>query len=323
MFRVDLHCDTITMMRRKETIEHSHCRVSLQNLKESETLMQCFAAFIPAGYFPAPVRVPIADWQFERIYGQYQRMLRQHSEEFRPVLYAADLEACRQEGRIGALLTLEDGGILGSDIRRVGKFFDLGVRLVTLTWNAPNTLGYPQSKHSDRMEKGLTSFGLQVVEEMECLGMAVDVSHLSDGGFWDVMKHVKKPPLASHSCARALRNHPRNLTDDMIRALAEKGGIIGINFCPQFLGEGKNNRVEDIVRHMDHIVRVGGDSVLALGSDFDGIGGQNEVGDPADCEKLWQALKKAGFSEKLLEKIWWKNAAQYWGEVLPGEEVVQ
>ena len=316
MLHIDLHCDTVTMMRKGESIEQSHCKVSLENLKKSETLMQCFAAFIPTGYFPAPVRGWMVQKQFDRIYGNYQRMLSQYPKEFLPVLSGGDIEVCRKEGRIGALLTLEDGGIIGKDIGRVEEFYKLGVRLVTLTWNSKNPIGYPQSKKAEQMEKGLTSYGFQVVEELERLGMAVDVSHLSDGGFWDVIEHGKKRPLASHSCARARRNHPRNLTDDMIRALANRGGVIGINFCPEFLADGKDNRVEDIVRHMKHIIRVGGEDVMALGSDFDGIGGKNEVGSPADFEKLWEALKASGLSEDTLEKIWWRNAAGYFSEVL-------
>ena len=316
MFRFDLHCDTVTMLKKGETIRESHCKVSLANLKESDTLVQCFAAFIPTGYFPAPVRKGLVQRQFDRIYDNYQRMLAQHPEEMRPVLKAEDIETCRSDGKIGTLLTLEDGGIMGEDLANVEAFYDKGVRLVTLTWNSQNPIGFPRAKDPDKMARGLKPYGFQVLEELERLGMAVDVSHLSDGGFWDVIRQGKKPPLASHSNARDVWNHPRNLTDDMIRALAQKGGIMGLNFGPEFLGEGKGNRVEDMVRHMRHICQVGGEDVMALGSDFDGIGGENEVASPADCKKLYEALQKSGFSERQLEKIWWKNAARYFREVL-------
>lgn len=314
--RMDLHCDTITMLQKHETLERSHCKVSLENLKTSRTLVQCFAIFIPTGYFPGPFRDFLVEKQVNRIYGNFLRMLETYPQEIVPVRSFSDVERCRQQGGVGALLTLEDGGILGKDLLRVEKFYRMGVRLVTLTWNSVNPIGYPQSRKPKEMQKGLKPFGFEVVEELERLGIAVDVSHLSDGGFWDVIRHGKKPPLASHSCARALRNHPRNLTDEMIRALAEKGGIVGINFCPAFLAEYRDNRVEDIVRHMCHIYRVGGEDVLALGSDFDGIGGKNEVADPADCEKLLEPLRKAGFSERMLEKIWHGNAETYFREVL-------
>ena len=315
MLRFDLHCDTVTMLKKGETIEESHCKVSLENLKGSDTLVQCFAAFIPTGYFPAPVRKGLVKKQFERIYENYRRMLEQHPQELRPVLCAGDIRLCREEGKIGALLTLEDGGIMGDEITNVEDFYQKGVRLVTLTWNSQNPIGYPRSKDPNKMARGLKPYGFQVLEELERLGMAADVSHLSDGGFWDVIRHGKKPPLASHSNARDICEHPRNLTDDMIRALAEKGGIMGLNFGPEFLGAGKGNRVEDMVRHIHHILQVGGEDVIALGSDFDGIGGENEVDSPADCPKLYDALLESGLPESLLEKIWWKNAERYFREV--------
>lgn len=314
--RIDLHCDTVTMLHKNETIGQSHCKVSLENLKSSGTLLQCFAIFIPTGYFPGPVRSALVNKQLKRIYGNFTQMLDSYPEDFIQVCSFSDVERCRQQGKIGALLTLEDGGMLGNDLSMVEKFYQMGVRLVTLTWNSENLIGYPQSKNPKKMRNGLKPFGFEVVEELERRGIAVDVSHLSDGGFWDVIRHGKKPPLASHSCARTLQNHPRNLTDEMIRALAEKGGIVGINFCPDFLSDAKDNHVEDIVRHMLHIYQVGGEDVLALGSDFDGIGGKNEVADPADCGKLIEPLKKAGVSGRVLEKIWHGNAEVYFQEVL-------
>ena len=131
------------------------------------------------------------------------------------------------------------------------------------------------------MEKGLTDFGKEVVAEMERLGMAVDVSHVSDGVFWDVAAIAKKPFLASHSNARAVCGHTRNMTDDMIRKLAEKGGVMGLNIGPEFITFGsEESTVDGMVKQILHIREVGGSDILALGSDFDGIHGKLEVAGP-------------------------------------------
>ena len=317
MYRIDLHCDTMTMLRKKETLAQSHCSVTLENLKQSETLLQCFAAFIPTGYFPPFLRKDLTCRLFADIHKKYTETLKTYRNDLYPVRKYEDLERCRKERKTGALLTLEDGGILGENPEDIEKFYRKGVRLITLTWNTENPIGYPRSSDAEKMQRGLKPYGFVVLEEMERLGIAVDVSHLSDGGFRDVMAHSKKPVLASHSNARSVQNHPRNLTDEMIRSISEKGGIIGLNFGPEFLSDRKGNHVTDIVHHIRHIYQVGGEDVLAFGSDFDGVKGCEEVKNPCDCEKIYEALKKeAGFSDAVLEKLWWKNADRYFYSVL-------
>ena len=119
---------------------------------------------------------------------------------------------------------MEEGGVLNEKQERLEELYRLGIRLITLTWNYENCLGYPNSRDGEVMNRGLKAFGLEIVERMNALGMLVDVSHLSDGGFWDCIRVSRAPIIASHSNARALCGVPRNLTDDMLRALAEKGG---------------------------------------------------------------------------------------------------
>ena len=317
MYRIDLHSDTLTMLRKKEDLAHSHCQVTLENLKQSETLVQCFSVFIPTGYFPGFMRKGLTQRQADRIYKKYLETMETFEGDLLPVKSHADIDRCKEEGRTGVLLTLEDGGIMGDQIENVESFYKKGVRLVTLTWNSQNPIGYPRSSDKEKMNRGLKPYGFAVIEEMDRLGMAVDVSHLSDGGFWDVIGHCKKPVLASHSDARAVKDHPRNLTDDMIRAIAEKGGIIGINFAPEFLSDAKGNRAADAARHIRHIYNVGGEDVLAFGSDFDGITGCDELKGPCDCEKILEALKaEPGFPGTAIEKLWWKNADRYFESVL-------
>jgi membrane dipeptidase len=189
---------------------------------------------------------------------------------------------------------------------------------MTLLWNYENQLGYPnfQIEHKD---KGLKEFGIQVVEEMNRLGMLIDVSHLSDGGFYDVAKYSKQPFVASHSNARECTMHLRNLTDDMIRVLAEKGGIMGLNFESFFLNEGEPtalSTVEDMIRHLKHIRNVGGIDVMAIGTDFDGTMHSSQIAHLGEMEKLTVALKKNRFSEEEIDKIYYKNALRIIKQVL-------
>ncbi|MDO4323763.1 MAG: dipeptidase [Lachnospiraceae bacterium] len=306
---IDLHCDTITMLHeRKEDLKHNRRMVSISALQEGNALVQSFSAFVPTGLYPKPVRNFLTWRTFSRIADKKDRLLELHSGELFPVLSVEDIRKCRESGKVGALFTIEDAGVVGNRPERLEEAYRRGVRIASLTWNHENTLGYPNSPKKDVMKKGLKPFGLEMVEKMNELGMAVDVSHLSDGGFWDVARICRKPFIASHSNSRAMTGHPRNMTDEMIRALAEKGGVMGLNFAPAFLTEqGKESRIDDMVRHVLHIRDVGGSGVLALGSDFDGITGELEIDSPAKMPQLADALLKAGLTSTELDAMWSGN----------------
>ena len=232
---------------------------------------------------------------------------------------------------MSAMLTVEEGAVCKGEIEKLRSLYDMGVRMLTLTWNYPNELGYPNLKRERKgcedyfftpnEECGLTETGREFVAEMEALGMIVDVSHLSDAGFRDVLDCTNKPFVASHSNARAICGHVRNLTDDMIRKLSERGGCTGLNFYAHFLrtvsrGEYNPGALEDVVRHAKHIAKVGGVEVLALGSDFDGID-TNEALPGVQCmEWLWDALRRGGFRESELEKIFYGNVLRVYREIL-------
>ena len=142
------------------------------------------------------------------------------------------------------------------------------------------------------MAKGLKPFGFEVVERMNEIGMVIDVSHLSDGGFYDVAKHSKQPFVATHSNCRAIANESRNLTDDMIKILANKGGVMGLNLVPAFLDASNKSRIEYMVKHIKHIKNVGGIDTVAIGADFDGMGGDFEIDNVGDMTSLFDALVK-------------------------------
>lgn len=212
---------------------------------------------------------------------------------------------------------MEEGGVLNGNRNRLEELYQRGVRLITLTWNYENCIGYPNSRNAQEMQKGLKSFGKQVVEEMNERGMLVDVSHLSDGGFWDCIRLSKKPIIASHSNARALCAHPRNLSDEMLCALGECGGVVGLNFYPQFLQSDRSAEVLDIAKHGMHILQKAGEDSVALGTEFDGFeAGKNWIRGIEEIECVWDALKKAGMTERQLDKLSYQNVKRVLGEVL-------
>ena len=215
------------------------------------------------------------------------------------------------DGVISAVKTVEEGGVINGNLSRIDELYNKGIRLITLTWNHPNCLGYPNSRDKSIMEKGLTELGCRTVERMNELGILVDVSHLSDGGFWDCIRISKTPVCASHSNARALCGHPRNLSDHMIRTLAENGGVAGLNFYPAFLTGRDEAVLDDIARHAVYMIRCGGEDVAAIGTDFDGFDNKARdgwIGHVREMEAVWDAMKKRGVTERQLDKIMSGNA---------------
>ncbi|MGH0053610.1 MAG: dipeptidase, partial [Sphaerochaetaceae bacterium] len=189
-------------------------------------------------------------------------------------------------------------------IERISILASWGVRLATLIWNKENELASPHHKRG-----GLKPFGYEVVEEMERYDILVDVSHLNDEGFFDLAKIAKKPIIASHSNCRAITNHSRNLSDAMIRTIADTGGVVGLNFCPSFLSEDwEHSSIQGMVNHASHLRKVGGAAILAIGTDFDGISGDLAISNYSQMHQLWDALAKEGFSQKELEGMWSANA---------------
>ena len=214
-----------------------------------------------------------------------------------------------------AILTTEEGASIEGDISRLEILKEWGVRIFGLTWNFENELGYPNSDDKEIMGKGLKEKGIDAVRECGRLGIIVDVSHLSDGGFFDVMKYAEGPVIATHSNSRAVTAVSRNLTDEELRMLADKGGVTGLNLCPAFLHDEKAERAEDAVsrvadmaEHVMHIYDTAGEDILALGSDFDGIEGNLEIPSPDRFYLLFEELKRRGMKESVIDKLSYENA---------------
>lgn len=321
---IDMHCDTISRLLEtgEEGLYENTGHLDLNRMRESGYLLQNFALFVELSKDRDP-------WEnLCALLKLYEREMNRNHSIIGRVLKYSDIEANERAGRLSALLTVEEGAVCKGELTKLEQLYDFGVRMLTLTWNFPNELGYPNLRgelleqgaevmlHTPQVEQGLTEKGREFVVRMEELGMIPDVSHLSDAGFYDVAAITKKPFVASHSNARAISPCVRNLTDNMIRLLAQRGGCTGLNFCPDFLEEGSRGSLEAVVRHAKHIVQVGGVEVLALGSDFDGIPGHEELPGAQSMERLYDAMKRAGFSEEQLEKIFYRNVLRVYRECL-------
>ena len=302
----DLHCDTIDRIADSglSLRDGAGLQLTLDKLRAAGSVLQCFALFVDLRRWPDP-------WaRFLALADAYERAVAANADRLCPVLAPADLARARRAGRIASVLTVEEGGVFGGDLARLREAHRRGVRLVTLTWNHPNGLAAPNGQRG-----GLTETGRQVLGELERLRMAVDVSHLGDDGFWDVARLARRPFCASHSSARALYDHPRDLTDPMLRAVADSGGVVGVNFYAPFVGTSPVTRTEDLVRHVRHMLDVAGTQAVALGSDFDGIDCDLELGDAAGLPRLARALRRSGLSEEVVERVCWRNAWDYFTRV--------
>lgn len=184
----------------------------------------------------------------------------------------------------------------------------MGVRLITLLWNFENAVGYPSSDDSAEHLRGLKPFGIEAVEKMNQLGMIIDVSHMNEGGFYDVAKYSKAPFIASHSCACALCSHQRNLTDDQLKILGNAGGIAGVNFCGAFLRDGEEApKIDWIIQHLLYMKDKAGIDAIGFGSDFDGIDDNGELVDYSGFTPLLVRMEKH-FTDDEIDKITHLNA---------------
>lgn len=309
---IDLHCDTLmqaALSQRKDIATMEKAMVDLDRLEKGGCMAQFFAIFMPPMAYRAKYgsALPDDETYIRLLHGILMNTIQRCPDRLALAKSTGDLAA--NTGKISAFLTLEDGRAVDGKLENLDRFFDLGVRLISLTWNEANCLGAPNSADPAVMAQGLTPFGRDAVRRMNELGMIVDVSHLSDGGFWDVAELSDRPFAASHSNCRSLCAHPRNLTDEMIRALADRGGVAGLNFNPPFLEEGgTHSAVQRIADHARHLADVGGLCCVALGTDFDGIRGTFDVGSPDKMDLLFTALKKVGFTQDQVEQIAWGNA---------------
>ncbi|MCL2226221.1 MAG: dipeptidase [Oscillospiraceae bacterium] len=307
---IDLHCDTLmNCFLDGVLLRDNNQQFDLSRSKDAGLMLQCMAIFIPTNDVAKKHGVQAApEYYFHACLEVYNAAMEENRDIVAPVLSAGDIAKNAEDGKMSALLTLEDGVIVGGKLERLKDLYKLGVRLITLTWNYENCFGFPQSADADAMKLGLKPFGIEAVSYMNELGIVIDVSHLSEGGFNDVARYSRKPFAASHSCSRALCDVSRNLNDRQLRVLGEKGGVCGVSFVPAFIKKDSVSADTDsVVRHIRYIADKAGIDAVAFGSDFDGFSGELEFKDCAGMPILIDELSKV-FPEREVEKICSGNA---------------
>lgn len=300
----DLHCDTISdCYHDKKSLYDGDLQISLSRGKKYSPWFQCFAIWITDDR-----RGQTALDYFDAVLLNFRQEIALHSDLIMLCKTAADFKTAEQQHKIGAVLTVEGGAAAGGNLERLKYMADCGVKVMTLTWNSSCEIGDGAGVESPR---GLTEFGKLAVKEMERLNMVVDISHASDKLFYDVIENTQKPLIATHSNSRKLCNHRRNLSDEQFRLIQERGGLVGINFVPEFLNSSGNADYNDIFRHIDHFLSLGGEKCLAFGSDFDGTRLPNGMTGIESMEDIGELMLRHNYSETLVNAVLFENAYHF------------
>lgn len=318
---IDAHCDALLAMigksqipgdvgRRDLLARNAMSHIDLPKLLEGSVRCQFFALFAEDEDLPR-----VREYTHGLI-DEFEAACARSQGALFPILKASDVAAAEPGRRVGGLLSIEGAEALEGSLDAVDEFYARGVRAIGITWNRRNAFGRGVRAEG---EDGLTKLGFQLVEKMEAMGMIVDVSHLSDPAFDDVAAVAKMPFIASHSNARALNEHPRNLTDAQIRRIADSGGAVGAVFVPNFVAlKPTKSYLEHLVDHIGHIVKVGGIECAALGSDFDGYRGVegHVLADASEYPLLVDALHSRGYPAPSIEKILSRNWRRVFDAIL-------
>ncbi len=295
----DAHCDTLEKLTDSGAeLRKNSFHVDLERLKLFNGYIQVFAAFVDKESWDSPFKRAMS------LVDTYHKEVAKNYDIVSHCTNTFEIQNALSENHVASLLAVEGGEAIEGSLEKLTLFYRKGVRLMSLTWNHANEIcdGIGEARGG-----GLTDFGKSVVSEMNRLGMLIDVSHISVKGFWDVIETSTQPIVATHSNAKRLCGHPRNLDEEQIAAIFSNGGCIGINFYPLFV-LGEQCSVDDVVNHIEYFLDRGGENHIGLGSDFDGIATvPNEINGVQDMGKIVDCMMKRGFKDKTIHKITHKN----------------
>ena len=295
MILCDTHCDTLSSM---VTRPGEPLNVTMERLQKGGVSLQTLAMYVGKG-------------RQGDVEGLFAAMFRKMEELEAAGWRRVDDPSEAIDGQVSVMLSIEGCEPFDPGLHVIEEYRRRGVRMAAVTWNFENTLAYPAASGDTR---GLKPYGLEAVRLMQKIGMAVDVSHLNDAGVWDILEKCDLPPMASHSNCRALVEHRRNLSDDLLRGIFEKGGYVGVNFWPVIVGEPAN--IDRVIDHIAHMYDVGGEGKVGFGSDFDGIERKPEgLNSPADFPALLDGLRRRGFSESDVESVAGKALLGYYQRI--------
>lgn len=299
---VDLHCDTLYKnVTENIPLDDKRNEVLFDTAPENRKL-QCYAIWLPDTYTGAQAEQTVFT-AAKRLEGECKRL---------GIKLLKRGEPCKKEFESHtntAFFTIENGKALNGKLDNIKAFADLGVRMMTLTWNARNLIGDGADVENGQ---GLTAFGREVIPEMERRGMIVDISHAGEKLFWDVAEAAKKPFVASHSNAYSVTGHRRNLRDDQIKEIINRKGLFGLNFHNAFLNNAPEKAtVNDVLRHAEHFLSLGGSDCLCFGSDFDGGTLPDDFQNSRVYDKIYTEFLRHNYEEELIRKIFYGNALNF------------
>jgi len=305
---IDAHCDTLVKAyEEKKILLKNDLHIDFKRLLKYNSPLQFFAMWIDKKYFSNAFNRTNEYIDF------FETQLEDNTDIVSKVLTYNDYLNNKKEGKISAFLAIEGGEAIEGSIDNLVSLYKRGVRAMTLTWNYANAIADGAGVEN---AKGLTEFGREVIYKMNELGMIVDVSHLADKSFWDVCEESKKPFIATHSNARVICNHKRNLTDKQLKVLADNGGVTGLNLYSSFISTNKYCGITDVLKHIDHIINIAGEDVLGLGCDFDGIDSMPDGFTGIESIENLLNIISDKYGARLAEKITHENFSRFLKEVL-------
>lgn len=301
---IDLHCDTIQKAK-DENLELTSENLTF-NIKKTKKVLpyiQCLGTFVHPKY-------NIKNEGFNRaisIIDNFYNIYENYNEKIYIIKNKSDFKSKQLKYKTGVILTIENGSAISSDLKNIDIFYEKGIRMMSVVWNQDNELACGANTKNDT---GLTTLGKQYIKQLEKKNIIVDVSHMSEKSFYDTLKIISNPIIASHSCCKSICNNQRNLSDDQIKKIAQTNGMIGICFYKKFLTNKEKSSSRDIVKHINHIRNLVGTQHIGFGSDFDGIDKQDEPEDihgPDNITKIIDLLKQENYKEKEIANITSEN----------------
>lgn len=315
---IDAHCDTLQLIADQEYVfgeRHEAHHLDLPRMREGGITAQIFAVYVGPVYLPGQ-----ATNRALQLMDAFHQTLEAYPDDLRLVTQADDILAAKREDKVGMILGLEGAEALAGDLRVLRMMHKLGLRNLGLTWNFRNQAA--DGVGEERTGGGLTRFGVSLVEEMNRLGIVIDIAHLSPASVADVLAVSQAPIIASHANARALNDNDyrRNLTDAQLEKIAENGGVVGITFVPAFLDADPDMAsLSSVADHMEHMMKVMGEDHVGLGSDFDGFRVYDRpigLEDASKMPAITTELLRRGHSEATVQKILGGNFLRVFREVM-------
>ena len=300
----DAHCDTISRCWREyEDVDCNSGAVSLDRTEKAfGRYCQIFALWTAEGYTGYPLGGTGVEDAYRALLRCFKAQMARHGDKIVQCRTAYDVERAHRQEKAAAFLSIEGAELIGCDPARLDQAAEDGVVAINLTWNHANALSGSNAEHP---EQGLTTLGKRFVEKMEDCHILVDVSHLSEAGFWDVVEQARRPILASHSNAKSVWNHIRNLTNEQITAIIKNQGVIGLNFYQDFVG---GSRDLDMLRaHLDCILDLGGAANVGLGGDWDGCEVIDDLPSIDKLSRFYEYLLSRGYHETVVRDLFYNN----------------